>query len=231
MSVERMQILEMVANGTITAAEAAKLIEALDESAEEGAAYFDPESEAEPVDQLDTFQVHAAQEGFAGDFEPEDVIISAGAPEMPGNLRRFRSFWYLPLAVGIIVTTFSALLVFTGNQAGWHWFWMSCAWLPLLLGIAFMMIAAMSRTARWVHVRVNTGQDEWPRRIAISLPLPLRASAWMIKVFGSWIPGLNNIGFPVDEVITALQDSLTPDDPIYVHVEDSGGEKVEVYIG
>ena len=52
-----------------------------------------------------------------------------------------------------------------------------------------------------------------------------------MKYFGHFIPGLDDIPIPIDEAIIALQDSLTPDDPLYVHVEDQGGERVEVYIG
>jgi hypothetical protein len=35
----------------------------------------------------------------------------------------------------------------------------------------------------------------------------------------------------VDEVILALQTSLSPDEPIHIKVDDADGEKVEVYIG
>jgi hypothetical protein len=130
-----------------------------------------------------------------------------------------------------VITAVSGLLVYAGVQAGWHWFWMSCVWLPLLLGIAIMVFGVGGRTARWLHVRVNTGEDEWPRRIAISLPLPLRTSAWLVRLFGGFIPGLDEIPVPLYEAIMALQDSLTPEDPLYVHVDEPDGAQVEVYIG
>ena len=86
-----------------------------------------------------------------------------------------------------------------------------------------------SRTARWLHIRVNTGEDDWPRRIAISLPLPIRLTAWGMRVFGHYIPGIE--GMPIDEAILALKDSATPETPFYVEVDEPGGERVQVYIG
>jgi hypothetical protein len=103
--------------------------------------------------------------------------------------------------------------------------------MPIFFGILVILIGWASRTARWLHVRVNTGQDEWPRRVAISLPLPLRTSAWLMRTFGHYIPGLDDLPIPLHEAILALQDSLTPDDPLYVKVDDSDGERVEVFIG
>jgi hypothetical protein len=227
MSEERMRILEMVAEGTITSEQAAQLIQALDESADDEVYMEDAEADIEPM-VVEADYVDDGPEPAYEAFEPDEPYE---VPEMPKSVRRFRSFWYIPLAIGVFITSVSGLLVYAGNQASWHWFWMVCVWMPLLLGIVITMIAAMSRTARWVHVRVKTGQDEWPRNIRISLPLPLRTAAFTVKFFGRFIPGLDEVPIPIDEAIYAVKDSLTPDDPLYIHVDNPGGEKVEVYIG
>jgi hypothetical protein len=77
---------------------------------------------------------------------------------------------------------------------------------------------------------VHTGQDSWPRKIAISMPLPLRLSAWFLRRFGHRIPQLK--GTSVDELLVLLQEGVTADYPIYIEVaEGDGGERVEVRLG
>ena len=183
-----------------------------------------------PAEDLDDLKSDANFQGFE-EFEPLPPVETKAVnfPEPPLGFKKWQAFWLIPLTAGILITIVSGLLLYAGTQAEWNGFWMFCIWLPLLFGVTVLLLGAMSRTARWLHVRVNTGQDEWPRRVAISFPLPLRTSAWVMRIFGHYIPGLDDI--PVHEAIQALQESLTPDEPLYIQVDDSGGEKVEVYIG
>lgn len=230
MSEERMRILEMVAEGTITAEQASQLIHALDESGPE-------EDEAEYLDAAAAPEETVFE--AASDAAPEADDFSAGSAQNPSGMasenmsdfRKFRGFWYIPLAIGIVLTAISGLLVYAGNQAAWHWFWMMCVWVPLLTGISIVVFAAMSRTAHWLHVRVHTGEDEWPRNIKISLPLPLGMTGLFFKAFGKRIPGISDVPIPLDEAISALKDSVSHDDPFYVQVDEADGAKVEVYIG
>lgn len=217
---ERMQILEMVASGTITAAQAAQLIAALDESGD-----HPPARSAAPV------PAPAVRDQPADPPNQQAEQNYPDFPEPPLGFKRWNAFWLVPLGIGVIITVISGLLLSAGIEAGWNGFWLFCIWNPLIFGILVILFGWSSRTARWLHVRVNTGQDEWPRRVAISLPLPLRTSAWVMRYFGHYIPGLDDVPVPIHEAILALQESLTPDEPLYVNVADSGGERVEVYIG
>ncbi len=205
MNEERMRILEMIEQGTITSQEGADLIRALEELDDESW-HQDPEPEAAPP---------PPREGRP--------------PDPPPDMTRWRNFWYVPLAIGVVVTGFSGLLVFAGNQGGWHWFWMVCAWTPLLLGIFVITAAWLSRTARWLHVRVNTGEDEWPRRIALSFPLPIGLTAFAMKLFGRFIPGMDQV--PLEEAMMAIKEGTNPESPVYIEVDEPGGEHVQVYIG
>ena len=82
----------------------------------------------------------------------------------------------------------------------------------------------------WVHVRVHTGEDEWPRKIAISLPLPLRPVAWFLRVFGPSIKGFDATG--LDEVLLALGDNFDEKTPLTIHVDETeNGERVDIVIG
>jgi len=110
---------------------------------------------------------------------------------------------------------------------GWWWL---CAGSLLLMGIPLLTLAAATSRSPWVHVRVNTGQDSWPRRIAISLPLPIRFTAWILRAFGPHMNGLDQTA--IDELLLALDEGVFSEGPIFVEVDESTtGEKVQVYLG
>jgi len=147
---------------------------------------------------------------------------SADSPA-PDN-KNYRYWWLIILAVGLGVAGLGAWLAALG---GWWWL---IAGPTLLLGIVTSIVGLASSSSPWVHVRVHTGQDSWPRKIAISMPLPLRLSAWFLRRFGDRIPQLK--GTSVDELLMLLQEGVTADYPIYIEVaEGAGGERVEVRLG
>ena len=131
--------------------------------------------------------------------------------------------------VGVGITTISALFMYWAFSASGYGFWFACMWFPFLFGVLVMALAWSSRTSRWLHVRVHQKPGQKPERIAISLPIPLRLTAWFLRIFGHKIPNMGNTS--LDEVIMAL-DATSPDAPFYVEVnEGDDGERVEVYIG
>ena len=138
--------------------------------------------------------------------------------------KRYRYWWLIVLAVGLGVAGLGAWLATLG---GWWWL---CAGPLLLLGVSTSVLAVVSRNSIWVHLRVHTGQDSWPRRIAISMPLPLRISAWFLRTFGNWIPQLRRTS--VDELLVALEEGVSAENPITINVaEGERGERVEVRLG
>jgi hypothetical protein len=137
---------------------------------------------------------------------------------------RNRFWWLIFLAVSLGITGFGAWL---GSLGGWWWL---LAVPTLLVGVLTLVLALVTWNAVWVHVRVNTGQDSWPRRIVLSLPLPLRLTAWFLRKFQDFIPGLE--GTAVDEVLLELEQSVSSGAPITIKVEDGkNGERVEVRLG
>jgi uncharacterized membrane protein YhdT len=215
-----MRIFAMIEQGTITAAQAAALIHALEEAGD---------------DELPAGLEEPAPPEQAGDqilFEEPPAPAEAAPPaeEFPApDFGKWRYFWFIPLGVGVVITGLAGLLVYAGMQGGWNWFWMACAWLPLLFGALVMALSVMSRTALWLHVRVHTGEDEWPRRILISFPLPVLLTAWGLRLFGQRIPGMQ--GVRLDQAVLALKKSATPGNPLYVRVDEPNGVRVQVYIG
>ena len=209
---ERMHILQMIEDGKITAAGGLRLLNALSGAKAEG-----------------------------GGAEPRGEAPSASAPPPPPQaepspptpeMGKWRQWWLIPLWIGLGMTVFGGLLMDWAYSAGGFTFWFFCASLPFMLGVIVAALASASRTARWIHIRVNTGHasQEWPRKISLSFPLPIRLTAWFLRVFGQFIPDLKKTG--VDELIMALEDTTSPENPLFVDVhEGEGGERVQVSIG
>jgi hypothetical protein len=166
--------------------------------------------------------------------QPAGVLAAApGGRSMPTSgvsadeLAHWRRWWAAPFALGLTLAAAGGLLVtwaFSASALA-----LVCAALPLALGLLVAALALASRSARWVHLRVRTGQAEWPRNITLSFPLPLRFTAWVLRTFGPRIPELKQHG--VDELILALAENATPETPLYLDVNQDGGEHVQVYIG
>lgn len=215
MTNERMQILDMVEQGLISASDGARLLQAIREQS----------AESEPG------------EGFTGTSgEPIPEVIetspagSSPDPELTASMERWKRWWMIPLWVGVGIIVVSSLLMAWAYQAGGFSFWFACAWLPFLLGLGSVMLAWSSRTARWLHLRVQQQPGEWPRTIAFSFPLPLRLAAWFLRVFGRFIPQLKDTG--IDELILALGSATGPASPLLVDVDEGeNGERVQIYIG
>ena len=201
---ERKKILEMVADGKISAEEATRLMRALDESAEE------------------EIEVIEAAPGSGG--------AGSGAAEFEEVRRRAMRFAVIPLWVGIILTVLSARWMYSIQQNAGLNFWFFCMTMPFLFGILLILLGAGSGSARWLYVNVDrTYQHEWPRNITIALPLPLGLVGWFLKNFGSYINGLDRT--TIDEVLMAISMAKSLTEPLIVNVDDGGGERVQVFIG
>jgi hypothetical protein len=172
----------------------------------------------------DTPQVEEAEPTY----EEEPQVITPPEPFDPSQLK-WRNFWWIPMWVGMGILIIGAILMYAAWNASGFGFGFACTWVPFLLGVAVVALAWSSRTARWLHVRVHQKPGQKPEKIAISLPIPLRLTAWFLRMFGDRIPNMQ--GTSLDEVILAL-DATSPDAPFYVEVnEGEDGERVEVYIG
>ena len=201
---ERRKILQMVADGKISAEEAATLMRALDEPAEE------------------EIEVIEAAPGSGG--------AGSGAAEFEEVRRRAMRFAFIPLWVGIILTVLGAWWMYSIQQNAGLNFWFFCMTIPFLFGILLIVLGAGSGTARWLYVNVDrTYQHEWPRNITIALPLPLGLVGWFLKNFGSYINGMDRT--TIDEVLMAISLTKSVSEPLIINANDDGGERVQIFIG
>ncbi len=219
---ERLQILEMIEKGVINAEEGVRLLNSLSgEPAEDAAPHIGPT----------VIPPSTIPEAATAVEEPPVREEKAGTTshDFKQSVKRWQSWWWIPLTVGIVITVVSGSLMLLAYQKSGFGFWFACLWFPLLLGVLVISLAAASRSMRWLHVRVHQEPGEWPRTIAISMPLPVRFVAWVLRTFNPHIPNMDKTS--LDEVILALE-KTSPDQPFHVQVDEGeSGEKVEVYIG
>jgi len=263
----RMQILEMIESGRISAEEGLGLLQALAGSDElvgaeelngapgwateeesidletstplaEGIAAVDDIPSDFPVDLGSTPQVgepprspDAQFSSAAGASASEPAIPAGRLPgELPANALKWRRWWVIPLWIGAGVTVLGGVLMYWAMQASGMGFWFVCAGLPFALGVIILALAVQTRTSPWLHLRIQQAPGERPERIAFSFPILVRPMAWFLRTFGRFIPKLDRTS--LDEVILAIGETTSPDNPIYIQVDDDeDGEKVEIYIG
>jgi len=210
MPISRLQVLQMIEDGQITADEGLHMLERL------------AEQEAGTTGET-------ASGPILGNT-PADDPVPHRSPDLDPNMKYWQRWWLIPFCIGLGLTALTGLALY-GLAQLWGPVWATlCAGLPLLLGLTVTALAWVSRKARWIHVRVDTGQTEWPKHISISLPVPLGLVAWAVRTFGWRIPALQRTA--IDDVLVALDDTKTVDAPIFVDVnQNEKGERVQVYIG
>lgn len=245
---ELRQVLTMIERNQISAEEGVRLLSALQAGADLEVKEFSPP----PSLKLDTEREHlGSNRSVQSDFpevkaRPEDSTHSTDGSGLPGNqerasssaempdLAKWRSYWLVPFGIGFATIVLAASLMYQAIENSGYGFWFYCSWLPFLLGVAVLMLGWHSRTARWLHLRIEQAKDEWPRRIAFSFPLPLRIAGTIIRIMGHRIPKLKQAGLEgkqLDELILGIEKYATPETPFFIEVKEEGEDQVFIYIG
>ena len=229
--VERMRILEMIEAGEISAKDGLALLEALTGDATEPGISepVSSESHEDPI-----------SDAAWGEEQPEGEVLEAEILETPPATEQttipgldadaWRGWWKYVFWTGTGILLIGTLILLLALQFSAAWFWFLCAGVPLIVGFLIVLLGIYSRRSRWIHIRIRQQEGEFPSKIALSFPLLIRPAVWFIRVFGRWIPNFDNTG--VDEVLLALGESASPENPLYLQVQDDeDGEQVEIYIG
>jgi hypothetical protein len=133
--------------------------------------------------------------------------------------------WWILLASGLGLT---ALAGWLGTLGGWWWV---CAAPSLLFGLIVLVLAASTHRAPWLQLRIETGQDSWPRLIRIGFPIPMGLVTWGLKNWGTRIPSLDRTG--IDELLLALEGEISSTSPLIVEVDENKGtgERIRISLG
>jgi len=213
----RLDILSRIESGEIDVNEAIKSLQGK----------LEPEREMDILEKLEQGQidVQEALHRLENGKRPSSVDHAVPVGDMPGPEKKWRDWWLIFLAIGLGTLAFGGWL---GTIGGWWWL---CGGPILILGVTLFVLALASRNAPWLHLRVDTGQQTWPRRIALSFPIPIKLASWGLRMWGSRIPKLDDTA--IDDLIIALEGNLSKDTPIYIEVQDdeTTGERVQIFLG
>jgi len=230
---ERRMILLMIEEGKITPEEGLGLLKALGESeydaSDRKAAFTVLESEFEQSGFLAESNFEASIDGHAPKNSPQ---VLEGSVETPLSSHpapdKWRSWWMYPLWIGVVVTIFGGLLMYWAQQSFGIGFWFVCAWVPFSIGLLLMVIALQSRSSRWLHLRVYQKPGEWPRKMAISLPIGW--AGWLVNLIKGKVPSEELA--KIDAFMQAVNETTSPESPLIIEVDEGGNsERVEIYIG
>ena len=238
---DTMKILQMIENGEISPDEGIQMLSELPAS-----------SEQQPDDKLDTMALLSkidngeitAEEGLEllhtdtaeatteteieieTDFGGADETEIEHSPAISTEeMNRWKGWWKNLLYAGMGIAVLAAFWMSTTYQNNGYNFWFFCSWIPLALGILLVALATKSQTSPWIHVRVKSDTEN----VAISIPAPIGITKWGLKNFGHYAPQFDEV--VVDGMIAALEDTTKNNAPIYIHVDEDDGEKVEIFIG
>src|SRR5687768_16898736 len=124
---ERQKVLQMLEDGKISASDAARLINALNEL-------------DEPISEVwvDTVQV-----GSPPAIQPHEA-------------ERFRHFWQIPLTIALSLTVLLSAGLYTyGTSGGESWIAYLCLGNLLLISVIATILALATRSSLWLHLRVE----------------------------------------------------------------------------
>jgi len=206
------QILKMLEQGTITADEAARLLEAVSAgpvSASEGAS--SPQGQAPER---------------AAEVEPSAVIPGTLAPDA----RRWKSLQLIPLAVSLallVATAWGLWAVYRASEARITFGWVVLL-LLFLLALGATTLSIWIARAPWLHIRIH---QQAGKTIAISLPVPLALAGLGVGIARRYVDGQTAEYLDASsEFIRAMRREHGRAEPLEVSV-DEGGQYVQVYFG
>jgi hypothetical protein len=210
---ERLQILQMLQDGAITADEAYKLLQAIEPS----------QSDPQRAPVLDT--------GKSPEADLSSVEPSFAAPT-PAHLARFRRLSQVPFAIAIFALAMSGWGLYALDRQGDAR--ITLGWVALLIVLVLSIVAAAATfwmmRSPWLHVRIWQSSG---KRIAVSLPLPLTLAGWSIRWARRFVG--EDAATHLDAaagLLRIMRDDQSEKDaqPIVIDVDEKD-ERVQVYIG
>jgi len=241
---ERMQILEMIDNGTISADEGMKLLQALSDNNDSAQSELQKHRMESDLTSISSIPEKPKEQNFRSPYmdlsevsektrDPQERINLEGVKKNHRSsfcIRKWNNWWLIPFGIGTGITTLGAALLYWATQASAYVFWLIIIGLIIALGLIIMFLSWFSRSSPWLHLRVRQRPGRVPQNIAFSIPIPLRPIIWFMRSFGRYVPEVDRTS--VGEFLDALNGTISADNPISIQVGNGEfGERVELYIG
>lgn len=195
---EQRRILQMVQEGTITPAEAARLLDALAEEAVPAAEDSPPAPAPAPA------------------RAPDDVIA-------PGPAPRFRRYWEVPFAVGLILLGLAGVCVSSVSGV-----LLLCGWSAFVVAAIIALAGLWSRSAAWVHVRIRESDGD---RLSFSLPLPMGLAGWGLGLAQRYVDDDTRANLDVAAGLLDMFRAADSHEPMTVEIDEEDGDHILVHIG
>jgi hypothetical protein len=203
MGEEEKRILNMLADGRITADEAHDLLTALG-----------------PVGEAEDASGHALA---------TPTSESANIEEIQPDLQRFRRLWRIPffIAAGALLLSGLGLFLMYQSTADVAALGFLCIWSIFIVALLATLMALVARRSTWLYLRVEESDGA---RFAFGMPMPLNLMGWSLKIARLFVPTNQRARLETAAVfVSAMQDD--PDAaPIFIDVDDED-DKVQIYIG
>jgi hypothetical protein len=207
MDEERLKILQLIADGTITAEEGAALLDSLEAASDE---------ETETNVEADTVVLVPK----TGEILSPPIPLLDQSPPRPG----WAKYWFYVLGLGAFLASlgFSYTVLIVAGQVYWVWIFLT---LPALFSGGLLCLCGwLIRTSAWLHIQVeNEGA-----RLNLSLPLPLGWIAWLVRIARPFVPQLRELA--ADDLLETLVASAT-EEGFNIEVQEENGEHVLLYYG
>jgi hypothetical protein len=197
------RILDMLAEGSITAEEAHELLTAL--------------------------RPAGGVEDAAGPALPAPASESAKIEAIQPGLQRFRRLWRIPvfIAAGTLLLSGLGLFLMYQSTADVAALGFLCIWSIFLMALLVAAFALLAYRSTWMYLRV---EEDDGSRFAFGMPLPLNLAGWFIRIARPFVPKDQAGHLDTAAAFVSVMREDPGADPIFIDVEDED-DKVQIYIG
>ena len=135
--------------------------------------------------------------------------------------------WLTPLWIGALLSILGSAIfapAYQSNQPA-AWPLIVCGWPVFALGLLMMGAAWYARGGLWIYVRIMFA---YRRKRDIRISLPLNLCSVMLRIIAPVVPAIKETG--LDEMLLALQSSITHEQPLIVDMNENG-QRLQVVVG
>jgi hypothetical protein len=198
------RILEMLADGTISADEAQELLSVL---------------AADDQDSLGSSEVIESME-----------VQDAKPHTPPPELSRFRRLWRIPLfvAAGAAVISGAGLILMYQASEQIALLGFMCIWSIFIIALFTAVILLVTLRSTWLYINI---EEQDGSGFALGMPMPLGWINWLVKVARPFVPDKQAAYLETAGTFASVMKDDPEAAPIVIDIDDDDGDKVQVFLG